>query len=75
MGLLTTYCKKCDNNMSAFGTDDSGGMTCPSCGVYNTKEDVCNALFKPEYHPKIRKIKEHRANVAKKIKDMLNGTN
>ncbi len=67
MGLLTTYCKKCDRHMSAFSMDDSGGMPCPSCGEYNTKSDVCGAIFNSEYHPKRRKIRQHRIDVIKKL--------
>ncbi len=67
MGLLTTYCKKCDNAYSAFGIDDNGGKICSICGEYNTREDVCNAIFNPVYHSKIRKIREHRQNIVEKI--------
>ena len=65
MGILYSYCKKCDECHKHFSLE---GFNCSYCNTYNTQDDKVKSCFNPEYFPKQRE-KEKRLEKIKKLLD------
>ena len=49
MGLFTSLCKNCDEELQWF-LEVKKGITCKKCGVHNTEKDVWDNFMGLDYH-------------------------
>lgn len=70
MGLFTSLCKNCDEELNWF-LEVKGGITCRNCGEHNTEKDIWNNQMYPRlgyWDDKESFIKKRKAIRERKLK-------
>ena len=68
MGLFTSLCKNCDEELDWF-LEVKGGITCKKCGTHNTEKDVKESLIgNPFYEKREFMIKERKKIRERRLK-------